>query len=180
MEEVSTPLLTGNPDESPQSRFYLIELSLELSDSGTDSESGALTDGDADSDEHPGSSLNSVSGKRPDSDLDSVSGKHSDNNLNSGEHCGDIDSVSAEHADSDLSSGNHPDSDSDSNSGSFNMTELVVMGLKDQPDGKHFPLARVSPWKWRIEQFIELPAEVEGIDIVAKSEEGLVVGKDAE
>ncbi|RXW18807.1 hypothetical protein EST38_g7047 [Candolleomyces aberdarensis] len=161
MEEVSMPLLT--------------EFSLEPSDSGTDSEAGALTDGDAASNEHPGSRLDSVSDKQRDSDLDSVSGKHSDNNLNSGDHCGNIDSVSAKHADSDVASGDHPDSDNDSDSGSFNMTELVIMGLKDEPNGKCFPLARVSPWKWRIELAIEVPAEVEGIDIVAKSEEGLVV-----
>jgi hypothetical protein len=40
----------------------------------------------------------------------------------------------------------------------LNMTELVVFGLKDGPDGKHFPLVQISlsPRQWKVEGSLEL------------------------
>jgi hypothetical protein len=40
----------------------------------------------------------------------------------------------------------------------LNMTELVAFGMKDRPDGKHFPLVQtsLSPRQWKVEGFLEL------------------------
>jgi hypothetical protein len=38
------------------------------------------------------------------------------------------------------------------------MAELVAFGLKDEPDGIHFPLVQTSssPRQWKVEGFLEL------------------------
>jgi hypothetical protein len=38
------------------------------------------------------------------------------------------------------------------------MTELVVFGLADEPNGTHFPLVQtsISPRLWKVEGFLEL------------------------
>ena len=40
----------------------------------------------------------------------------------------------------------------------LNMTELVVFGLEDEPEGKHFPLIRASASQrqWNVEGSFEL------------------------
>jgi hypothetical protein len=40
----------------------------------------------------------------------------------------------------------------------LNMTELVAFDLKDETDGKHFPLVQtsLSPRQWKVEGFLEL------------------------
>jgi hypothetical protein len=50
------------------------------------------------------------------------------------------------------------DSSTNSKYQAMNMTELVVLGLKDKPDGKHFPLSQASfsPKQWQVEGSIEL------------------------
>ena len=50
------------------------------------------------------------------------------------------------------------DSGANSEYQTLNMTELVVFGLKDEPDGKRFPLtqASLSPRQWKVEGSLEL------------------------
>jgi hypothetical protein len=36
------------------------------------------------------------------------------------------------------------------------MAELVAFGLKDEPDGMHFPLVQTSPMQWKVEGVLEL------------------------
>jgi hypothetical protein len=50
------------------------------------------------------------------------------------------------------------DTSSDSKYQNLDMTELVAFGLKDEPDGIHFPLVQTSssPRQWKVERFLEL------------------------
>ena len=50
------------------------------------------------------------------------------------------------------------DTSIDSKYQSLDMTELVAFGLKDEPDGMHFPLVQISlsPKQWKVEGFLEL------------------------
>jgi hypothetical protein len=50
------------------------------------------------------------------------------------------------------------DTSTDSKYQTLNMAELVVFGLKDEPDGKHFPLVQTSfsPRQWKVEGSLKL------------------------
>ena len=50
------------------------------------------------------------------------------------------------------------DISSDSKYQNLDMTELVAFGLKDNPDGIHFPLVQTSssPKQWKAEGLLEL------------------------
>ena len=50
----------------------------------------------------------------------------------------------------------HQDSDTDGTYQPLDITKLVILGLQDKPDGKHFPLVQVSPRQWKVEGSIEV------------------------
>ncbi|RXW12200.1 hypothetical protein EST38_g13654 [Candolleomyces aberdarensis] len=66
----------------------------------------------------------------------------------------------------------HTDDAANGDHGSLDMTELVIFGLTDAPDGKSFPLVKASQRRWNVEASIELPKCAEGIEIITKSKEG--------
>lgn len=50
----------------------------------------------------------------------------------------------------------HQDSDNHGTQGLSNIAKLVISGLEDEPDEKHFPLVQAGPRLWKVEGFIEL------------------------
>ncbi|RXW16904.1 hypothetical protein EST38_g8959 [Candolleomyces aberdarensis] len=56
----------------------------------------------------------------------------------------------------------------DGDHNSLRITELVIFGLADEPDGKCFPLVTVSSGRWKVEGSIGLPKIEKGIVIIAK------------
>lgn len=59
---------------------------------------------------------------------------------------------------------------------SLNLEELWVFGLPDFPQGTSFALLEVSPRRWATANYIELPATIEAIDLIVKSDEGEALG----
>ncbi|RXW17150.1 hypothetical protein EST38_g8706 [Candolleomyces aberdarensis] len=70
----------------------------------------------------------------------------------------------------------HTDDAANGDHSSLDMTELVIFGLTDAPDGKSFPLVKASRGQWKVEASIELPKCVKGIEIITRSKEGWDVG----
>ena len=50
----------------------------------------------------------------------------------------------------------HQDSDNNGTHQLLNIAKLVIFGLEDEPDGKHFPVVQVGPRLWKVGGFIEL------------------------
>ncbi|RXW12491.1 hypothetical protein EST38_g13364 [Candolleomyces aberdarensis] len=63
---------------------------------------------------------------------------------------------------------NHIADITDGDHSSLRITELVIFGLADEPDGKCFPLVTVFSGRWKIEGSIGLPKIEKGIVIIAK------------
>ncbi|KAF6765760.1 CHAT domain-containing protein [Ephemerocybe angulata] len=54
----------------------------------------------------------------------------------------------------------------------LSLTQVWIFGMQDSEDGRAFPLENVSPGRWGMNAYIELPPVIHAIDFIVKADNG--------